>query len=76
MRLGVKALTTCANQRGRLQGLLRRYVHALVTQVVQSGVCNLPQYRLTLHSVVAARYQGVRSAEILVAVLAMLSDPQ
>ena len=76
MRLEMYVMTRVPNQRGRLQDLFRRFVHALVTQVVQSGVCNLPQYRLTLHSVVAARYQGVRSAEILVAVLAMLSDPQ
>lgn len=40
MRLEVNALTRCANQRSRLQELLRRYVHALVTQVAQSGVCN------------------------------------
>lgn len=40
MRLEVNALTKCANQGGRLQELLRRYVHALVTQVAQSGVCN------------------------------------
>jgi CRP-like cAMP-binding protein len=40
MRLDVTALKRCANQRGRLQELLRRYVHALVTQVAQSGVCN------------------------------------
>jgi len=40
MRLEVNVLTRCANQRGRLQDLLRRYVHALVTQVAQSGVCN------------------------------------
>ena len=40
MRLGVNALTTCANQRGRLQELLRKYVHALVTQVAQAGVCH------------------------------------
>ncbi len=41
MRLEVSALATCANQRGsNLQELLRRYVHALVTQIAQSGVCN------------------------------------
>jgi len=40
MRMEVNVLTKCANQRGRLQDLLRRYVHALVTQVAQAGVCN------------------------------------
>lgn len=40
LRLEVNMLTRCANQHGRLQDLLRRYVHALVTQVAQSGVCN------------------------------------
>lgn len=40
MRMDVNALTRCANQRGDLQELLRRYVHALVTQIAQSGVCN------------------------------------
>ena len=40
MRMDVNALTKCANQRGDLQELLRRYVHALVTQIAQSGVCN------------------------------------
>ncbi len=39
-RLEVNVLTRYANQRGRLQDLLLRYVHALVTQVAQSGVCN------------------------------------
>jgi CRP-like cAMP-binding protein len=40
MRLEVSELTRNANQRGYLQDLLRRYVHALVTQVAQAGVCN------------------------------------
>jgi CRP-like cAMP-binding protein len=40
MRMDMNALTKCANQRGDLQELLRRYVHALVTQIAQSGVCN------------------------------------
>ncbi len=40
MRCDVKALTRAARQRGRLEELLRRYVHALVTQVAQSDVCN------------------------------------
>lgn len=40
MRMDVNALTKCANQRGDPQKLLRRYVHALVTQIAQSGVCN------------------------------------
>ena len=40
MRMDVNALTKCANQRGDLQDLLHRYVHALVTQIAQSGVCN------------------------------------
>jgi CRP-like cAMP-binding protein len=31
MRMDVNALTKCANQRGDLQELLRRYIHALVT---------------------------------------------
>lgn len=39
MRLGVDALTTCANQRGGLQNLLHKSVHVLVTQIAQSGVC-------------------------------------
>ena len=40
MRMDVNALTKCANQRGDLQELLHLYVHALVTQIAQSGVCN------------------------------------
>ena len=40
MRVEVGALTRCADQRGELQELLRRYVHALMTQIAQSGVCN------------------------------------
>ena len=38
MRLKVNALAKCAGQRGDLQDLLRRYIHALVTQIAQSGV--------------------------------------
>jgi len=40
MRLKVNALVKCAGQRGDLQDLLRRYIHALVTQIAQSGVCS------------------------------------
>jgi CRP-like cAMP-binding protein len=40
MRLEVNALLKCVNQRGRLQGLLHKSVHALVMQIAQSGVCN------------------------------------
>lgn len=40
MRVDVNMLTRVANQRGRLQYLLRRYIHALDTQVAQSGICN------------------------------------
>lgn len=40
MRLDVKAFKEYPNQRGDLQKLLRRYVHALVTQIAQLGVCN------------------------------------
>jgi CRP-like cAMP-binding protein len=40
LRLDVNALTRCANQRGRLQDLLHKSVHALVTQIAQSGVCS------------------------------------
>ena len=40
MRMSVEVLTRCAHRRGGLEDLLRRYVHALVTQVAQSGVCN------------------------------------
>jgi len=40
MRMEVKALPKYANQRGALQELLQRYVHALVTQIAQAGVCN------------------------------------
>ena len=39
-RLDVNMLKRYANQRGRLSDLLSKYVHALVTQVAQSGVCN------------------------------------
>jgi CRP-like cAMP-binding protein len=40
IRLEVSMLKRCANRRERLPGLLSKYVHALVTQVAQSGVCN------------------------------------
>jgi CRP-like cAMP-binding protein len=40
MRLDVDMLKRYANRRGRLPDLLSKYVHALVTQVAQSGVCN------------------------------------
>jgi len=40
MRCDVNALTRVTKQPGRLQELLRRYVHALVTQVAQSDICN------------------------------------
>lgn len=40
MRLEVDVLKRCASQSVRLQDLLSRYVHALVMQVAQSGVCN------------------------------------
>jgi CRP-like cAMP-binding protein len=40
MRVEVNVLRRCGNQRGRLQGLLHRSVHAFVTQIAQSGVCN------------------------------------
>jgi len=40
MRMDVSALTKSANQRGDLQELLNLYVHALVTQIAQLGLCN------------------------------------
>ena len=40
MRLNIDVLTRCADQRGRLRNLLHKSVHALVTQIAQSGVCN------------------------------------
>lgn len=40
MRLEVKALTRCADQRGRLRELLHKSVHGLVTQIAQAGVCS------------------------------------
>lgn len=40
MRMDVKALTRCASQRGKLRELLHRYIHALIAQIAQSGVCN------------------------------------
>ena len=40
MRMDVNALRKCANQRGDLQELLNLYVHALVTQIAQLGLCN------------------------------------
>lgn len=39
-RIEVAALTKCANRGGRLQILLHMYVHALVTQVAQLGICS------------------------------------
>lgn len=40
MRIEVNALTKPAKQRDDLQLLLRRYLHALMTQIAQSGVCS------------------------------------
>lgn len=40
MRLEIKALTRCADQRGRLRDLLHKSVHALVNQIAQLGVCS------------------------------------
>lgn len=40
MRMDVETLATCVNQRGRLQDLLHKSVHALVTQIAQASVCN------------------------------------
>jgi len=40
MRLDVNVLKRCADQRGRLRDLLHKSIHALVTQIAQSGVCN------------------------------------
>ena len=40
MRLEARVLTEVVSERDRLPGLLRRYVHALVVQVAQSGICN------------------------------------
>lgn len=40
MRMDVNVLTRCADQHSCLQDLLSRYLHALVTQVAQAGVCN------------------------------------
>ena len=40
MRLDVSVLARCTNQYGPLRGLLHKSVHALVTQIAQSGVCN------------------------------------
>lgn len=40
MRLEVDELAQCAKQSPRLQDLLGKYVHALVTQIAHSGVCN------------------------------------
>jgi len=40
MRVDAHVLTRFANQGERLQHLLRKYVHALVTQIGQAGLCN------------------------------------
>jgi CRP-like cAMP-binding protein len=40
MRLNVNMLATYVNRRGRLQDLLHKSVHALVTQIAQTSVCN------------------------------------
>jgi CRP-like cAMP-binding protein len=40
MRLKVELLRSYIEHRGRLKGLLHKSVHALVTQIAQSGVCN------------------------------------
>jgi len=40
MRLEVKALRRCADQRGGLRELLHKSVHALVTQIALSGACS------------------------------------
>ena len=40
MRLDVNVLRKRPKQRDRLQGLLHKSVHALVTQIAQLGVCN------------------------------------
>ncbi len=40
MRLRVELLHRHTNQRSRLQELLHKSLHALVTQIAQSGVCN------------------------------------
>jgi CRP-like cAMP-binding protein len=39
MRLGVNGLRRCASQRGCLEDLLHRSVHAFVTQIAQAGIC-------------------------------------
>ena len=39
-RLAVNTLQTFTNKPGALPGLLEKYVHALINQVAQSGVCN------------------------------------
>jgi CRP-like cAMP-binding protein len=40
MRLDVNILTRCADPPGNLRDLLNKSVHALVTQIAQSGLCN------------------------------------
>ena len=40
MRLPVSALLKYNNQHGKLEELLRRYIHAFVVQIAQLGVCN------------------------------------
>jgi CRP-like cAMP-binding protein len=40
MRLDVTVLARCTDQYGPLRSLLHKSVHALVTQIAQSGICN------------------------------------
>lgn len=40
MRLEVNGLLRCVDERGRLRDLLHKSVHALLTQIAQSGVCH------------------------------------
>ena len=40
MRLEVEFLTKCADQPGPLRDLLNKSVHALFTQITQTGICN------------------------------------
>ncbi len=40
MRLNVDVLASCVDQPGPLRNLLHKSVHALVTQIAQSGLCN------------------------------------
>ena len=41
MQVDVEFLTSCAHSPGPLRALLNQSTHALVTQIAQSGVCNL-----------------------------------